>query len=598
MENLSFKDLNLSAEVQHAIADMGFEEATPIQSKSIPPILNGNDLIGQAQTGTGKTCAFGIPAIEMIQPEIESIQVLVLCPTRELAIQSSEELRSVLKYKDGIRILPVYGGQPIDRQIMALKKRPQIIIGTPGRVMDHMRRRTLKLEQLKMIVLDEADEMLNMGFREDIDTILEKVPVDRQTILFSATMPKEILDITKKYQKDPIHIKVAHKELTVPSIEQYYLEVKESAKLEVLSRLIDANDIKLSLVFCNTKKRVDELTSSLQSRGYSAEALHGDMRQEHRDKVMSQFRKGNFDILIATDVAARGIDVDDVEAVFNYDIPSDEEYYVHRIGRTGRAGRTGKSFTFISGREIYKLRDIQRYTKSTVTFMKPPSINDVEEKKMSNVLKSLRENLTQEGFSKYIGHIERFIDSLNSESDSQEDSFITSLDVAAALLKMYTEQNGNFPSTVSEIDEESDFDSENDMVRLFINIGSDNKIQPKHIIESLVESSGLPGKMVGSIDIFDKYSFVEVPKEFASEVLRSMKNYTIKGKRINIEKSTPRKKSGRSGFNQGRNAGTYGSFTSHSSHGSGQSSKRRSAVPAIKASGNKSSSGKGYRKDR
>ncbi len=592
MENLSFKDLNLSNEVQNAIADMGFEEATPIQSQSIPPILEGNDLIGQAQTGTGKTCAFGIPAIEMIQPQIDAIQVLVLCPTRELAIQSSEELRNVLKYKDGIRILPVYGGQPIDRQILALKKRPQIIIGTPGRIMDHMRRRTIKLENLKMIVLDEADEMLNMGFREDIDTILEKVPEDRQTILFSATMPKEILDITRKYQKDPIHIKVAHKQLTVPSIEQYYLEVKESAKLEVLSRLIDTNDIKLSLVFCNTKKRVDDLTSSLQSRGFSAEALHGDMRQEHRDKVMSQFRKGNFDILIATDVAARGIDVDDVEAVFNYDIPSDEEYYVHRIGRTGRAGRTGKAFTFISGREIYKLRDIQRYTKSTVSLIKPPTINDVEEKKMSNVLKTLKENLQHEGISKYVSHIESFVNTINSDTEDQDESFATSLDVAAALLKMYTEQSGSFPSTVSEIDEASDFDTDsgNDMVRLFINIGSENKIQPKHIIESLVDSSGLPGKMVGSIDIFDRYSFVEVPKEFAAEVLRSMKNYTIKGKRINVEKSTPRKKGGRSSSGSGRSGGAYSTFTGH---GSGQGSKRKSGHPGFKAAANKS-----YRKDR
>ncbi|EMS71654.1 DEAD/DEAH box helicase [Ruminiclostridium cellobioparum] len=595
MENLSFKDLNLSNEVQHAIADMGFEEATPIQSQSIPPILEGNDLIGQAQTGTGKTCAFGIPAIEMIQPQIDTIQVLVLCPTRELAIQSSEELRNVLKYKDGIRILPVYGGQPIDRQILALKKRPQIIIGTPGRVMDHMRRRTIKLENLKMIVLDEADEMLNMGFREDIDTILEKVPEDRQTILFSATMPKEILDITRKYQKDPVHIKVAHKQLTVPSIEQYYLEVKESAKLEVLSRLIDTNDIKLSLVFCNTKKRVDDLTSSLQSRGFSAEALHGDMRQEHRDKVMSQFRKGNFDILIATDVAARGIDVDDVEAVFNYDIPSDEEYYVHRIGRTGRAGRTGKAFTFISGREIYKLRDIQRYTKSTVSLIKPPTINDVEEKKMSNVLNLLKENLGHEGLSKYLSHIERFVNTINSDTEDQDDSFVTSLDVAAALLKMYTEQSGNFPNTVSEIDETSDFDSDsgNDMVRLFINIGSENKIQPKHIIEGLVESSGLPGKMVGSIDIFDRYSFVEVPKEFAAEVLRSMKNHTIKGKRINIEKSTPRKKAGRSSSGFGRNSGTYNTFTGHGGGNGGQGPKRKSGHPGFKAAG-----GKSYRKDR
>lgn len=556
MENLSFKDLNLSNEVQKAITDMGFEEATPIQSQSISHILDGKDLIGQAQTGTGKTCAFGIPAIEMIQPEIESIQVLVLCPTRELAIQSSEELKNLLKYKDGIRILPVYGGQPIDRQIMALKKHPQIIIGTPGRVMDHMRRRTLKLEKLKMIVLDEADEMLNMGFREDIDTILEKVPDERQTILFSATMSRDILDITRKYQKDPIHIKVAHKELTVSNTEQYYLEVKEAAKLEVLSRLIDTNEFKLSLVFCNTKRKVDELRTSLQSRGFAAEALHGDMRQEQRDKVMTMFRKGNIDILIATDVAARGIDVDDVEAVFNYDLPNDEEYYVHRIGRTGRAGRAGKAFTFIAGREIYKLKDIQRYTKSTITLIKPPSINDVEEKKMANILKSLKENLSKEQISKFVGHIEKFVEDINSDSLDPDDSFVTSLDVAAALLKMYIDQSGTQINTVSEIDDASDFSAEGDMVRFFINIGSESKIQPKHIIESICESTGIPGKLVGSIDILDKYSFVEVPKEFAPEVLRSMKNYTIKGKRINIEKSNARKKSSGHGYAPSRSGPT------------------------------------------
>lgn len=578
MENLSFKDLNLSNEVQRAITDMGFEEATPIQAQSISHILDGKDVIGQAQTGTGKTCAFGIPAIEMIQPEIESIQVLVLCPTRELAIQSSEELKSVLKYKDGIRILPVYGGQPIDRQIMALKKRPQIIIGTPGRVMDHMRRRTLKFDNLKMIVLDEADEMLNMGFREDIDTILEKVPEDRQTILFSATMSREILDITKKYQKNPIHIKVTHKELTVSNIEQYYLEVKESAKLEVLSRLVDTNEFKLSLVFCNTKRKVDELTSSLQSRGFAAEALHGDMRQEQRDKVMTMFRKGNIDILIATDVAARGIDVDDVEAVFNYDLPNDEEYYVHRIGRTGRAGKAGKAYTFIAGREIYKLKDIQRYTKSTISLIKPPSINDVEEKKMANVLKSLKENISQQQISKYISHIEKFVEDINSDSSTPEESFVTSLDVAAALLKMYANLSGNQTNTVCEIDDAStaDFNTDSDMVRFFINIGSESKIQPKHIIESLCESTGLPGKMVGSIDIFDRYSFVEVPKEFAPEVLKSMKNYTIKGKRINIEKSNARKKS------------SHGHTPSRSGPGSNPSAKRKPSF---------SNNNKSFRKD-
>lgn len=544
MGNLIFKDLSLSDEVQKALAAMGFEEATPIQSQSIPAILEGRDVIGQAQTGTGKTCAFGIPAIEKIDSNMEAIQALILCPTRELAIQVSEELKNVSKFKKGIRILPVYGGQPIDRQIMALKKRPQIIIGTPGRVMDHMRRRTLKFNDLKMIILDEADEMLNMGFREDIDTILEKVPEEKQTVLFSATMPREIMDLTNKYQKEPLHIKAAHKELTVPSIDQYYLEVSESSKLEVLSRLIDTNNVKLALVFCNTKRRVDELTSSLQSRGYSAEALHGDMKQEQRDRVMAKFRKGNIDILIATDVAARGIDVDDVEAVFNYDLPNDEEYYVHRIGRTGRAGRAGKAFTFIVGRDIYKLKDIQRYTKSTVHLMKPPTLMDVEENKMSALLEKLKDVLAEGQLTKYVNPIEKFIGEIGSPTS--DENYITTLDIAAALLKMLSEQTGNQAVSVPELDDE-DAGAEGGMVRLFINIGSNHKIQPRHIVEGIASSTGLPGKLIGAIDIFDKYTFVEVPREYSSEVMASMKNQTLRGRKINIEKSNRKPKLKRRG---------------------------------------------------
>lgn len=439
METLNFKELNLSEDVAQALTDMGFEEATPIQTQSIPHILEGVDVLGQAQTGTGKTCAFGIPAIERIVDDFEEIQVLVLCPTRELAIQSAEELKNVAKYKKSVRIQPVYGGQPIDRQIMALKKRPQIIIGTPGRVMDHMRRHTIKLSSLRMIILDEADEMLNMGFREDIDTILEKVPESVQTILFSATMSKGILDITSKYLKNPVNIKISHKELTVPSIEQYYVEVADINKLEVLSRLIDANNIKLGLVFCNTKKLVDELASSLQARGYSAEALHGDMRQEARDKVMAQFRKGNIEILIATDVAARGIDVDNVEAVFNYDLPNDEEYYVHRIGRTGRAGKTGKAFTFVKGREVIKLKEIQKYTKSYITPIKPPTLLEVEESRMSSLIDLVRQSLITGGHLPYIRFVEKMVEELNS--DAQNENVVTTIDVAALLLRQLSSQS-------------------------------------------------------------------------------------------------------------------------------------------------------------
>ncbi|MGE5606688.1 MAG: DEAD/DEAH box helicase [Bacteroidota bacterium] len=439
MQNLRFSELNLSKEVQKAIAEMGFEEATPIQSQSIPHLLKGKDFIGQAQTGTGKTCAFGIPVVEMIHPETASIQGLVLCPTRELAIQSAEELKNVAKYKKGIRILPIYGGQPIERQIAALRTHPQIIIGTPGRIMDHLRRNTLRLNNLKIMVLDEADEMLNMGFREDIDIILKEVPVRKQTILFSATMPREIMDLTAKYQKNPITIKAVHQELTVPQIEQFYLEARESTKLDLLTRMIDAYNFKLSLVFCNTKRRVDELSSNLQARGYLAEALHGDIRQSQRDKVMAKFRQGKIDILIATDVAARGIDVDDIGAVFNYDLPSDEEYYVHRIGRTGRAGRAGKAFSFVSGREIYKLKDIQRYTKSTISLQKPPSLIDIEDKKVKQILDTVKTTLAEGQLSKYVAYIEKMLE----EPSPETNGYLTTLDIAAAFLKSAVEQRNN-----------------------------------------------------------------------------------------------------------------------------------------------------------
>jgi len=532
MENIIFKELNLSNEVQKALSAMGFEEATPIQSKAIPPIFEGKDIIGQAQTGTGKTCAFGIPAVEMADPGVAGVQVLVLCPTRELAIQVSEELKGVSKFKKGIKILPIYGGQSIDRQILALKNKPQIIIGTPGRVMDHMRRRTLKLSNLKMIILDEADEMLNMGFREDIDTILLDIPKERQTLLFSATMPKEIMDLTKLYQNDPVLIKTVHKELTIPNIEQYYLEVRESSKLELLCRLIDSKNVKLGLVFCNTKKRVDELTSSLQTRGYSAEALHGDMKQLERDRVMNKFRKGLIEILVATDVAARGIDVNNIEAVFNYDIPSDEEYYVHRIGRTGRAGKNGISYSFIFGRDIFKLKDIMRYTKSEILPMKPPTISDVEEVKLEGAVNQVLTLLeTSESLTKFHPVIEKIL---------AESADATTMDVAAVLFKLAFEELDNRSYEYSDLDEDHTRYQKGGMVRLFMNVGSMDHIQPKNIVHGIAAKTSLSGKLIGEIDIHKNFTFVEVPAEFADEVMESMRSFTHRGRNVLIEKASKR----------------------------------------------------------
>ncbi|MBU4221149.1 MAG: DEAD/DEAH box helicase [Euryarchaeota archaeon] len=431
MENSEFKDLKLSKEIQKAITDMGFEEATPIQSQSIPYMLEGKDVIGQAQTGTGKTAAFGIAALEMVDPHNRGVQAVILCPTRELAIQVSEELKKLSKYKRGIEILPVYGGQPIDRQIRALKTGVQIIIGTPGRVMDHMERRTLKLDGVKMIVLDEADEMLDMGFRDDIETIMKRIPRERQTILFSATMSRAILDLAKRYQNKPQMIKLEHKEMTVPEVEQFYYEVKSQAKPEVLSRLIDINDIKLSLVFCNTKRRVDELVDTLKSRGYLVDGLHGDLQQRQRDIVMSKFRKKEIEILVATDVAARGIDVGDIEAVFNYDIPADDENYIHRIGRTARAGRAGRAISFVTGKEVYRIRQIQQFTKSRITAQKVPSASDIEEIKTNLILEKIKGIIDAGHLGEYSNMVEKL---------TQED--YSSLDVAAALLKMQMGERG------------------------------------------------------------------------------------------------------------------------------------------------------------
>ncbi len=528
MEHLKFEEMGISPELCRAIKDMGFEEATPIQSKAISAALSGRDIIGQSQTGTGKTAAFGIPCIERINPDDRRLQAVILCPTRELAIQVSEEFRRLLKYKDNIRVLPIYGGQPIDRQITALKKGAQIIIGTPGRVMDHMRRRTLKMETVQMMILDEADEMLDMGFREDIETILVKIPAEHQTMLFSATLSPEILDITKRFQTDPEFIKVVRKELTVPSIEQYYFDVKEKTKLEALTRMIDIYDPKLALIFCNTKKRVDDLVEALQGRGYFAEALHGDLKQPQRDKVMQKFRNGTIELLVATDVAARGIDVDDIDIVFNYDIPQDEEYYVHRIGRTGRAGRSGKAFTFCVGKEIYKLRDIMRYTKTKIVQQKLPTLSDVEEMKTAIFLEHIQETLKE-------GHLMPYIDMAERLAGEE----YTALDVAAALIKYHVSA---FRTDDAEILDDINLGgteiyggSGEKMVRVFINAGKKQKIRTKDVVGAIANEAGVPGKALGAIDIFDDYTFVDVPHEYVRDVLYGMKNCRLKNKKVHVE---------------------------------------------------------------
>ena len=399
-KGLCYEDAGIDGRILRAVKELGFEHMTPIQEQAIPLFMTGRDIIGQAQTGTGKTAAFGIPILQKINPENRSLQAVILCPTRELAMQAADELRKFAKYMNGIKVLPVYGGQEIYKQIKNLKAGVQIVVGTPGRVMDHMRRHTLKMDQVHTVVLDEADEMLNMGFREDIETILQGMPEERQTGLFSATMPKPILDITKTYQKDAAYVKMTPKEVTIPLIKQAYYQVRKQDKEEVLCRLIDYYMPGRALIFCNTKRMVDELTEHLKGRGYEVEGLHGDLTQGQRDTVMNLFRSGKTNILIATDVAARGIDVSNVEAVYNFDVPDDIEYYVHRIGRTGRAGKTGRSFTLVVGREAYKIRDIERICHTKIKERKVPGAADITARKAERILKEAYAVIENEDISR------------------------------------------------------------------------------------------------------------------------------------------------------------------------------------------------------
>lgn len=536
---MKFEELEINEKILKAIEDMGFEEASPIQAQSIPCVLDGRDIVGQAQTGTGKTAAYAIPMLEKIDPKSKKVQAIVLCPTRELAIQVAEEIRKLSKYMTAIKVLPIYGGQEIVKQIKSLKTGVQVVVGTPGRVMDHMRRKTVKFDDVSMVILDEADEMLNMGFKEDMETILMQTPEDRQTVMFSATMPKAIMEIAKTFQKDAEIIKVVRKELTVTNIEQSYFEVRPKYKNEILCRLIDIYNPKLSVVFCNTKRQVDDLISELKGRGYFADGIHGDMKQAQRDRVMNDFRKGKTEILIATDVAARGIDVDDVDIVFNYDLPQDEEYYVHRIGRTGRAGRNGMAFSFISGKEVYKLKDIERYCKTKIMAKPIPSMDDVKNTKLEKMFENIKNVITEGNLSEMISVVDAHVN----------DEDYTAMDMAAALLKLAIGTDDK-QVDIEEVHYEErerggrersgrgDGGEDSRMVRLFINIGKKDGIKPANILGAIAGESGIPGKLVGEIDMLESYTFVEVPKKHADKVLEAMENVKIKGRTVNIEKAS------------------------------------------------------------
>lgn len=608
MENtIKFSDLGISEEILRAVEEMGYTQPSPIQEQAIPFILQGRDLIGQAQTGTGKTAAFAIPIIDLVDAEFNKPQAIILCPTRELAVQVEGEFQKLAKYHKKINSVAIYGGESIDRQIRVLKKGVQIVVGTPGRVQDHINRGTLRLEDAGIIVLDEADEMLDMGFRDDIEAILQEMPEERQTVFFSATMAKPILDLTRKYQKDPEIIKVAKNELTVAKIDQVFYEVKQSLKMELMARLMNIHNYALSVVFCNTKRMTDEVTESLGARGILAEALHGDLSQAQRDKVMGKFRKGLCTVLVATDVAARGIDVDNVEAVFNFDIPLDEEYYVHRIGRTGRAGKSGTAITFITGRrEMMKLKDLERFTKATINKMTPPSVTELVKLKKTQFIKDvhrvlskqednqlfeatigqmLSEGLTQEqislGLLKIVmgdtvkemkeqdfgieapaygdrrreggreggresrfgdrregGRGERFGDRREAPRGGdrfERGSRFGDRKEGGSRFGDSSSRFGDRKEGTRDFAPRAERAREENMTRLFLNLGKKDFIRPNDIVGAIAGESGLSGKSIGGIDIFDNFSFVDVPHKDAEHVIRVMKNNTIKGRTVNME---------------------------------------------------------------
>ncbi|KNF07719.1 ATP-dependent RNA helicase RhlE [Gottschalkia purinilytica] len=518
MTNITFNNLGFNKDILKAIGDMGFEEPSKIQGEVIPVILQGFDVIGQAQTGTGKTLAFGGPIINNLNKSSDGrVSAIILTPTRELAIQINDELIRIAKYSN-VSILPVYGGQSIDRQIKALKKQIDIVVGTPGRVLDLIRRRILKLSGVEFLVLDEADEMLNMGFIEDIEKIMESCNSDRQTLLFSATLPSRIKKIAKGYMKpDAKHISIIKNQMTVSSVEQYYYEIKQKDRFESLCRILDVDDPSTSIIFCKTKKGVDELVASMQARGYNVEGMHGDMSQNHRLNTLKKFKEENLDFLVATDVAARGIDVENVSHVINYDLPQDTESYVHRIGRTGRANKKGTAYTLVTSREYTVLKQIEKNTKGKIKRKEVPTIDDIFSAKYQNIVSRVKETLQDDKYKKFT-HIATELD---------EDFSL--VDVAAALISMVYEKEISYDYTENNIGSSSSY------VRIFLPFGRKDKLNPKSLVNFFISSANVSKEDIGDIDILDKFTFVDISDRVAESVMKKCSGKKLCGKKVRME---------------------------------------------------------------
>ncbi len=525
-ELVSFNELGLDETIAKAVSDLGFETPTPIQAKAIPVLITGVDFIGQAQTGTGKTAAFALPLLQKMDVSKVAPQALVLAPTRELAVQVAGGIYEFAK-GSGLRIVPVYGGQPIDRQFRTLRGGAHIVVGTPGRVLDHLRRGSLSFSEVSYCVLDEADEMLALGFAEDLEAILAELPEQRQLVFFSATMPPKILGLTKKFLKDPVHITIKSKQRTLDTTNQTYYEVPKGKKLEALARVLDMETPGPTIVFCRTRQETNDLSENLRLRGHNTEALHGDMNQAERDRVMRRFREGQADILVATDVAARGLDIDTVTHVINYDIPWDVEQYIHRIGRTGRAGRSGDAITLVSGRERAQLHNIERMIGSTIKPAKIPTAADIVARRNEVFQESLREVLTTGGYESQLTSVQ----DLSEEFDTTE--------IAAAALHMLWQSQHNANVDVAE-EMAHDFEQpELGMTRIFIGMGRQDGLRPGDIVGAITNEAGLTGKSIGVIDILDRAAFVEVPSGQAEMVVDSLRHAKLRSRKVKVQLARP-----------------------------------------------------------
>jgi ATP-dependent RNA helicase DeaD len=546
MTHLSFSELSLSEGLHQAVRNMGFEAATPIQSAAIPPLLAGKDVVGQSQTGSGKTAAFAIPAIEKVDLSKAETQVLILCPTRELALQVAEETAKLAKGKPGVRELPVYGGQAYDRQLRGLRQGAHVVIGTPGRVLDHLERGSLRPGSIGTVILDEADRMLDMGFMDEINAILSKMPEDRQMVLFSATVPGPIRKLIQQFTRDPEWIKIETAAMTAPNIEQVWYEVDRRSKLEVLCRLIDFEDIRYAVIFCSTKKMVDELVDHLVARGYAADKLHGDMSQPMREKVMNRFRDRRLEFLVATDVAARGLDVKEIEVVFNYDLPNDGEDYVHRIGRTGRAGSQGKAVTLVAGREVYKLQNLMKHTGAEIKRARVPSVDELLEQRADLAFDQVAEILEKNDFRRHDEHIDRLLDRgyaptdiisalmdlVEKASGKPEPEEIP--EPKAARPKQKGKQGKADKRTPHPGGKSARLDPKAPARKIILNVGRGNKVQAGDVLGAILNEAGIDKSQVGYIKLNNHKTEVILAAEVADKVANKLQGVQIKRRKLKV----------------------------------------------------------------